>query len=96
MSKAQIKMCGCPLLLAAALLFGAMIAPAIAEPDFMPAAPEQPARPEPVPIIRFRCEVAPQANTCPETPQKKDSEVCDCAKDFCYTEPSGVRICEKS
>jgi hypothetical protein len=92
-------LCGCPLLLAAALLFGASVCSSAAEPpapDFIPAARRERARPEPVPIIRFRCEVAPDANTCAEAPPQQESEVCNCDKDFCYAGRSGGRICEKS
>jgi hypothetical protein len=65
-------------------------------PDFMPAAPAARGRPEPVPIIRFRCEVAPEAATCSEQPASAEPETCDCAKDFCYKDAAGARICEKS
>jgi hypothetical protein len=76
-------------------------APAIIAPaPVVPAAPEpSAAKPEPAPIIRFRCEVAPGDSTChdqapPDAGGSDDS--CDCARDFCYPDAAGARICEKS
>ncbi|CAN1723096.1 exported protein of unknown function [Hyphomicrobium sp. 1Nfss2.1] len=58
------------------------------------AAPTAPLPPRvPVPIIRFRCTVENGASGCRES---SDVESCDCARDFCYRDPAGVRICEKS
>jgi hypothetical protein len=89
---------------------GASLAPAM--PDFTPApalvapppvAPAAPApaaaTPAPAPLIRFRCEVAPGDSSCREQapPDAGGSdETCDCARDFCYTDPAGARFCEKS
>ncbi len=86
------------------------LAPAV--PDFHPAptigtpvpvAPAAPApaaaTPEPTPLIRFRCEVAPGDSTCRDQapPDAGGSdESCDCARDFCYADAAGGRICEKS
>ena len=76
-------------------------APAIVAP--VPVAPAAPtpatATPAPVPLIRFRCEVAPGGSTCrerapPDAGGSDDS--CDCARDFCYSDAAGARICEKS
>jgi hypothetical protein len=86
---------------------GGALAPAM--PDFTPSpaptptAPAAPApaaaTPAPVPLIRFRCEVAPGDSTCREQapPDAGGSdESCDCARDFCYSDPAGARFCEKS
>ncbi len=64
-------------------------------PTVAPSAPVTPAAP--VPIIRFRCQVAPGADTCKEQPPPDGGgdETCDCARDFCYADPAGARICEK-
>ena len=86
------------------------LAPAM--PDFTPAptpvaptpvAPAAPApaaaTPAPVPLIRFRCEVAPGDSTCREQapPDAGGSdESCDCTRDFCYSDAAGARFCEKS
>jgi hypothetical protein len=76
-------------------------------PDFRPvpmapAAPStaapQPVAPAPAPIIRFRCQVAPGASTCKEQPAPDgggESDTCDCARDLCYNDDAGARICEK-
>jgi hypothetical protein len=67
-----------------------------------PAAPStvapQPVAPAPAPIIRFRCQVPAGASTCKEQPAPDgggDSDVCDCARDLCYNDGAGTRICEK-
>lgn len=68
-----------------------------AAPQLTPAMPLAPRTP--APIIRFRCEVEPDASTCrePGLPDGGgDDGTCDCARDFCYRDPAGVRICEKS
>jgi hypothetical protein len=76
-------------------------------PDFSPvpmapAAPSttapQPVAPAPAPIIRFRCQVPAGASTCKEQPAPDgggDSDTCDCARDLCYNDGAGARICEK-
>ncbi|MFN3625817.1 MAG: hypothetical protein ACK4TP_17370 [Hyphomicrobium sp.] len=67
-----------------------------AAPQVTPAAPAAPAAP--APIIRFRCEVPQGESTCKE-PAPADGggdDSCDCAKDFCYKDAAGTRICEKS
>jgi hypothetical protein len=69
-------------------------APALAAPP-APAA----ATPAPAPLIRFRCEVLPGDSTCREQAPPDaggDDESCDCARDFCYSDPAGSRFCEKS
>ena len=74
--------------------------PAIVAPT--PVAPAAPApaaaTPAPVPLIRFRCEVAPGDNTCREQapPDGGSDESCDCTRDFCYSDAAGARFCEKS
>jgi len=64
------------------------------------AAPGVPAPPRmPVPIIRFRCAVEAGGSSCREPAEAgggEAGELCDCARDFCYRDPAGVRICEKS
>lgn len=67
----------------------APLAPAAAAPV---AAPGSPAR-----IIRFRCEVAPGDSTCKEQPPPDGGgdDDCDCARDLCYNDGAGARICEK-
>ncbi len=67
-----------------------------------PAAPStaapQPVAPAPAPIIRFRCQVPAGASTCKEQPAPDgggDSVTCDCARDLCYNDGAGARICEK-
>ncbi len=76
-------------------------------PDFTPApiapTPVAPTAPAPgaampVPLIRFRCEVAPGDSTCREQgpPDGGGDETCDCTRDFCYADPAGARFCEKS
>ena len=73
---------------------------AVAPTPVAPAAPAPAAAtPAPVPLIRFRCEVAPGDSTCREQapPDAGGSdESCDCARDFCYSDPAGARFCEKS
>jgi hypothetical protein len=74
-------------------------APAIVAPT--PVAPAAPAAatPEPARLIRFRCEVAPGDSACRDQapPDAGGSdESCDCARDFCYADAAGARICEKS
>jgi hypothetical protein len=68
------------------------VVPAPAAPAVVvPAAPAMPA-----PIIRFRCEVPSGQETCKDpAPDAGGEDTCDCAKDLCYKEPSGTRICEK-
>jgi hypothetical protein len=78
-------------------------APAIAPPPMAPAAPSAApsavAPAAPVPIIRFRCEVPHGANTCKEQPTSDggggSDDECDCARDLCYNDGTGARICEK-
>ena len=67
------------------------VAPEAAPPVVAPAAP--------APIIRFRCEVPSGENICKEPPPAdggSSDETCDCARDFCYPDSAGVRVCEKS
>ena len=64
-------------------------APAGESPQTSPRAPAS--------IIRFRCEVEPASGTCQERPAPDgDATKCDCARDFCYKDGAGTRICEKS
>jgi hypothetical protein len=72
-------------------------APAIVAPS--PAAPTTVVPAAPAPIIRFRCAVAPAESTCKEQPPGDaggSDETCDCARDFCYQDGAGARICEKA
>jgi hypothetical protein len=74
-----------------------------AAPAMKPAAPELkivpvvPAPAVPAPIIRFRCEVPAGQSTCkdPAPAEGAADETCDCARDLCYKDPSGARVCEK-
>ena len=53
----------------------------------------------PAPLIRFRCAVSPGESTCREPPPSDagDSDAeCDCARDFCYQDGTGTRVCEKA
>jgi hypothetical protein len=80
-------------------------APAPVAPQVAPAAPQAappvavPGTPPgvPAPIIRFRCEVAPGQSTCKEQPPSDGGggDECDCARDLCYSDGAGARICEK-
>ncbi len=80
-------------------------APAIAPPpDIAPAAPVEPAAPvAPAPVVRFRCELAPQDEACrePGAPDGGgDDAECSCARDYCHdrTDPAtgaSTRVCEK-
>ncbi len=58
------------------------------------AAPAAPAR-----VVRFRCEVAPEHQSCREPGAKDDGgggdEECSCAHDYCHTTAAGQRVCEK-
>ncbi len=85
------------------------IAPTLPPPVSVPAAPElsppEAAPAEPARVVRFRCEVAPQAETCrearaPDAGGGDDSE-CSCARDVCYDQldpATGLshRVCEKA
>ena len=88
---------------------GAGLAPSM--PDFTPApavvapTPVAPAAPTtvvpaaPAPLIRFRCTVAPRESTCKEQPPTDaggNDDTCDCARDFCYQDGTGARVCEKA
>ena len=88
---------------------GAGLAPPM--PDFSPApaivapSPAAPAAPTtvvpaaPAPLIRFRCEVPPGESTCKEQPPGDaggNDVTCDCARDFCYQDSAGARVCEKA
>jgi hypothetical protein len=78
-------------------------APAMAPPPMAPAAPATTpsavAPVAPAPIIRFRCEVPQGQNSCKEPPPADGSggneDECDCARDLCYNDGVGARICEK-
>ena len=75
-------------------------APALVSP--LPVAPTAPgtATPAaPAPLIRFRCEVPSGESACREPPPSDtgDSDAdCDCARDFCYQDGAGTRVCEKA
>ena len=55
-------------------------------------------------LVRFRCEVAPQEESCrgrTEAPDGGgDDSLCDCSKDYCYSDPDPTtglmrRLCQK-
>ena len=67
------------------------IAPPLAAPQ--PVAPVAPAR-----VVRFRCQIAPETDSCREPPPPDgggSDEECDCTRDYCYDDGTGVRVCEK-
>ena len=67
------------------------IAPPVAVPQ--PVAPVAPAR-----VVRFRCQIAPETDSCKEPPAPDgggSDEDCDCSHDYCYDDGSGGRVCEK-
>jgi len=68
-------------------------------PTLSPTVPAAPAAPA-ARIVRFRCEVAPQDESCrdPGAPDDGggDDSQCDCKRDTCYTNAAGTRICEKA
>ena len=71
-------------------------------PNVVPVTPQAvapaPAAAVPAPIIRLRCEVAPGDSSCREAPAPDGGggdETCDCARDLCYNDGAGRRICEK-
>jgi len=51
------------------------------------------------PVVRFRCEVAPEHQSCREPGAKDDGgggdDECSCARDYCHTTAAGMRVCEK-
>jgi hypothetical protein len=66
------------------------ITPQVAPPVAAPAAPAR--------VVRFRCELAPQAEVCrePGAPDGGgDNAECNCARDYCLTTEAGNRVCEK-
>ena len=67
-----------------------VVVPQAAPPVVEPAAPAR--------VVRFRCEVAPQDQSCRE-PGASDGgggdEECSCARDTCHTTAAGIRVCEK-
>jgi hypothetical protein len=89
-------------------------APAIAPtlpaplPAPVPAAPEAtPATPpaEPARVVRFRCDVAPEAETCKDPGASDggggDDSECSCTRDLCYDQLDPAtghshRVCEKA
>ena len=65
--------------------------PAVAVPQV--AAPVPAAR-----VVRFRCELAPQDQSCREPGVGDgggDDGECNCARDYCYTSRAGIRVCER-
>ena len=75
-------------------------APALVSPlPVTPAGPVTAAPAAPAPLIRFRCTVPPGESACREPPPSDagDSDAdCDCARDFCYQDGGGNRVCEKA
>ncbi len=77
-------------------------APVPAAPEATPpaAAPAEPAR-----VVRFRCDVAPEAETCKDPGASDggggDDSECNCARDLCYDQLDPAtghshRVCEKA
>jgi hypothetical protein len=63
-------------------------APQAAPPVAVPAAP----------VVRPRCQLAPGAAACKAEPAPDGGggdEECNCARDYCYDDPAGSRICQK-
>jgi hypothetical protein len=71
-----------------------------------PAVTPQPSAPVAVPtapvapgsVVRLRCEVAPQAESCKEALNVDGGggdEECRCGRDYCYYTETGTHICEK-
>jgi hypothetical protein len=77
-------------------------APVPAAPEITPpvAAPAEPAR-----VVRFRCDVAPEAEACKDPGASDggggDDSECSCARDLCYDQLDPAtghshRVCEKA
>jgi hypothetical protein len=48
--------------------------------------------------VKFRCQLDPGAETCREPGAADgggDDSECSCARDYCYDDPAGYRICQK-
>jgi len=77
----------------------ALTLPEIAAPPVVaPAAPAVVAPAAPARVVRFRCEVAPQDQTCRDPGAGDgggDDAECNCARDYCHTTEAGSRVCEK-
>jgi hypothetical protein len=76
------------------------LSPSIAVPQPAPpiAVPAAPAPAAPARVIRFRCELAPQAEACKEPGAPDgggDDGECSCDRDYCHTNEAGIRVCEK-
>lgn len=87
-------------------------APSRTAPTLSPTLPDLPPTPKietpknprgavqtpPVPVVRFRCELAPNSYECTK-PASEDSggeeEKCGCARDRCRVDRIGNRVCEK-
>jgi hypothetical protein len=58
-----------------------------------------PLAPAPARVVRFRCEVAPNDQSCrePGTPDGggSDDSNCSCSRDYCHLNNAGRRVCEK-
>lgn len=74
-----------------------------AAPQVSPAAPAVPAAPSveaprpAAPVVKFRCQLDPGADACRE-PSASDGGGdgdCNCARDYCYDDPAGYRVCQK-
>jgi len=72
--------------------------PSVTAPPLAVPAPAVPAPAAPARVVRFRCDLAPEAQSCKE-PGSSDGgggdEECNCARDYCHTGPAGNRVCEK-
>lgn len=63
-----------------------------------PVAAPQPATPAAPAVVRFRCQLDPGAEACKEPPAADGGggdEECNCARDYCYDDPTGFRVCQK-
>ena len=78
--------------------------PAPADPVLLPPpVSAEPAPAEPAKIVRFRCEVAPEAQSCREAGAPDgggDDSECDCTRDSCYDQLDPAtghshRMCQK-
>jgi hypothetical protein len=69
------------------------------KPAPMPTPPAAAAPAAPARVVRFRCEVAPNDQSCRKSGAGEDGgggdEECSCARDYCHTTEAGTRVCEK-
>jgi hypothetical protein len=77
-----------------------VLSPPVAAPQVAPplAVPAAPAPAAPARVVRFRCEVTPQDQSCREAGAPDgggDDAECNCTRDHCTTTEAGIRVCEK-